>query len=132
MANRLLHRDVVKLVTPGTLLEPLHHHANYLMAIAVGPTLSSALAWLDLSTSDFQVRNLAINNVHVDVISFKVLMVQVMCVCKVLTLYKYVPVHTKLINFMFGYWTCTCAIVMCFYTCSLHVHVGIGLATTYV
>ena len=60
MANRLLHRDVVKLVTPGTLLEPLHHHANYLMAIAVGPTLSSALAWLDLSTSDFQVRNLAL------------------------------------------------------------------------
>ena len=99
MANRLLHRDVVKLVTPGTLLEPLHHHANYLMAIAVGPTLSSALAWLDLSTSDFQVRNLAINNVHVDVISFKVLMVQVMCVCKVLTLYKCVPSSYKIDKF---------------------------------
>ena len=53
--HRLLGRDVVKLVTPGTLIEPLHHHANYLMAIAPGPTLTSALAWLDLSTAEFQV-----------------------------------------------------------------------------
>ena len=52
--SRLLGREVVKLVTPGTLIEPLHHHANYLMAIAPGPTLTSALAWLDLSTADFQ------------------------------------------------------------------------------
>ena len=53
--SRLLRREVVKLVTAGTLLDPVYHHANYLMAIAPGPTLSSAIAWLDLSTAHFQV-----------------------------------------------------------------------------
>lgn len=95
MANRLLHRDVVKLVTPGTLLEPLHHHANYLMAIAVGPTLSSALAWLDLSTSDFQVRNLAISTVHVNVFLSKYSWYRSCVSVKCLLCKDVYPVHIK-------------------------------------
>ena len=53
--SRLLHREVVRLVTPGTLLEPLKPDANYLMSIARGPDLSLGLAWLDLSTGEFHL-----------------------------------------------------------------------------
>lgn len=48
-------REVVKLVTPGTLLEPLDQQANYLLCIATGPVQTLGLAWVDISTADFQV-----------------------------------------------------------------------------
>lgn len=51
--SKLLHREVVRLVTPGTLLDPLKPDANYLMSIACGPDCSLGLAWLDLSTGEF-------------------------------------------------------------------------------
>ena len=54
--NRLVNREVVKLVTPGTLLEPLDNQANYLMSVAGGPELASVgLAWVDMSTAHFEV-----------------------------------------------------------------------------
>ncbi len=54
--GRLLEREVVQVVTPGTLIEPLNNDANYLMAIAKGPGLASlGLAWIDLSTAQFEV-----------------------------------------------------------------------------
>ena len=46
----------MKLVTPGTLLEPLDNQANYLMSVAGGPELASVgLAWVDMSTAHFEV-----------------------------------------------------------------------------
>lgn len=53
--SRLLHREVVRLVTPGTLLEPLKPDANYLMSIVRGPDSSLGLAWLDVSTGEFHL-----------------------------------------------------------------------------
>ncbi|KQT64328.1 MULTISPECIES: DNA mismatch repair protein MutS [unclassified Aureimonas] len=59
----VVKRDVVRLVTPGTiteetLLEP--GRANFLMALSrlggTGAGASFALAWADLSTGDFKVR----------------------------------------------------------------------------
>ena len=52
----LLGRDVVKLITPGTLIEPLDNEANYLLCIATGPGSTVGLAWIDISTGEFQVR----------------------------------------------------------------------------
>ena len=52
---RLVGREVVKLVTPGTLLEPLDQQANYLLCIATSPAQTLGLAWVDISTADFQV-----------------------------------------------------------------------------
>lgn len=50
-----MKREVVKLITPGTLLEPLDQHANYLLSIFPGPSHLLGLAWIDLSTAAFQV-----------------------------------------------------------------------------
>lgn len=51
-----MDREVVHLVTPGTLTDPLDNEANYIMSIAVGPRMMSyGLAWLDISTSHFEV-----------------------------------------------------------------------------
>ena len=50
-----MHREVVRLVTPGTLLEPPKADANYLLCIAQGPDMSLGLAWLDLSTGGFHL-----------------------------------------------------------------------------
>lgn len=55
---RLMGREVVKLVTPGTLLEPLDQSANYLLCIATGPGRTLGLAWVDVSTAEFQVQDL--------------------------------------------------------------------------
>jgi DNA mismatch repair protein MutS len=52
---KLLHRHVVRIVTPGTVLEPLHPEAQYLLSIIPGPAQSLGLAWLDLSTGEFKV-----------------------------------------------------------------------------
>jgi len=60
--SRLMKREVVKLVTPGTLLEPLDQHANYLLSIFPGPSKLLGLAWIDLSTAAFQVILLQYNN----------------------------------------------------------------------
>lgn len=51
----LLGRDVVKLITPGTLIEPLDNEANYLLCISTGPGNTVGLAWIDISTGEFQV-----------------------------------------------------------------------------
>ena len=53
--SRLMKRQVVKLITPGTLLEPLDQHANYLLSVYPGPSHLLGLAWIDLSTAAFQV-----------------------------------------------------------------------------
>lgn len=53
--SRLMKREVVKLITPGTLLEPLDQHANYLLSIFPSPSRLLGLAWIDLSTAAFQV-----------------------------------------------------------------------------
>ncbi len=62
-SKAVVRREVVRLVTPGTLtednlLEPARH--NYLAAIArVKGTGEMALAWADISTGDFSVMPLA-------------------------------------------------------------------------
>lgn len=60
--SQLLHREVVQLVTPGTLLEPLTQQANFLLSVAVGPGGSLGLAWLDLSTSQFKVGGVGVGS----------------------------------------------------------------------
>lgn len=64
--SRLLHREVVRLVTPGTLLEPLKPDANYLMSIAQGPDSALGLAWLDLSTGEFYLGVSSVQNLEED------------------------------------------------------------------
>lgn len=49
-------RSIVKLVTPGTLVEPYDHCANYLMCVSPGPGKTLGLAWVDISTAEFQVK----------------------------------------------------------------------------
>ncbi len=62
-SKAVVRREVVRLVTPGTLtednlLEPARH--NYLAALArVKATGEMALAWADISTGDFSVMPLA-------------------------------------------------------------------------
>lgn len=51
----LLGRSVVKLITPGTLIEPLDNEANYLLCLSTGPGSTVGLAWIDISTGEFQV-----------------------------------------------------------------------------
>ena len=51
----LLEREVVRLVTPGTLSEPLDQQANYLLCLAPGPSPMLGLAWADVSTAEFKV-----------------------------------------------------------------------------
>ena len=51
----LLGRDVVKLITPGTLIEPLDNEANYLLCLSMGPGSTVGMAWIDISTGEFQV-----------------------------------------------------------------------------
>ena len=52
----LLGREVVKLITPGTLIEPLDNEANYLLCLSTGPASTVGLAWIDISTGEFQVQ----------------------------------------------------------------------------
>jgi DNA mismatch repair protein MutS len=63
-AKAVVRRDVVRLVTPGTLTEDSLLDAkrnNYLLAIArarlssVGEELRFALAWIDMSTGEFRI-----------------------------------------------------------------------------
>ena len=56
----------MRLVTPGTLLEPLNPAANYLMSIAEGPDSSLGLAWLDVSTGDFHLGVSSLENIEED------------------------------------------------------------------
>ena len=51
----MLGRDVIKLITPGTLIEPLDNEANYLLCLSTGPGSTVGLAWIDISTGEFQV-----------------------------------------------------------------------------
>jgi len=67
-AKSVVKRDVVRLVTPGTLTEETLLDArrhNYLAALSrVGEGL--ALAWLDMSTGDFQVMALAADGLEAE------------------------------------------------------------------
>ena len=54
----LLGREVVKLITPGTLIEPLDNEANYLLCLSTGPGSTVGLAWIDISTGEFQVQEI--------------------------------------------------------------------------
>src|SRR5690348_11086928 len=63
-AKAVVRRDVVRLVTPGTLTEDSLLDAkrnNYLLAVArarlssVGEELRFALAWIDMSTGEFRI-----------------------------------------------------------------------------
>src|SRR3982751_633549 len=63
-AKSVVKRDVVRLVTPGTITEDSLLDArrnNYLLAIArarlssVGEELRFALAWIDISTGEFRI-----------------------------------------------------------------------------
>ena len=80
-----MKREVVKLVTPGTLLEPLDQHANYLLSIFPGPSHLLGLAWIDLSTAAFQVwedlTTCLLNNWHWQVIQATTQMGQVTFRC---------------------------------------------------
>lgn len=51
----MFDREVVQLITPGTVLEPDHNHSLYLLAIVTGAMESYGVAWIDLSTSHFEV-----------------------------------------------------------------------------
>ncbi len=54
----LLERDVVKIITPGTLIEPLHNEANYLLSIATASSSVVGLAWADISTAEIKVHQI--------------------------------------------------------------------------
>jgi len=59
-AKGLVRRDVVRVYTPGTVIEPellTAGEPNYLAALAPGPR-GVGLAWLDLSTAEFRVLEL--------------------------------------------------------------------------
>ena len=64
--SRLMRREVVRLVTPGTLLEPLQPDANFLLSVFRGPGSSLGLAWLDLSTGDFHLGLSTLENLEED------------------------------------------------------------------
>ena len=51
--NGLMERKVVRVITPGTLLDPLLPDANYLLSIHKGLNDTLGLAWLDISTGQF-------------------------------------------------------------------------------
>ncbi len=56
-AKGLVRREVVRVYTPGTLVEPdllAAGEPNYLASLAPGPS-GMGLAWLDLSTAEFRV-----------------------------------------------------------------------------
>ena len=57
----LVNRDVVRIITPGTITEDTlldSRAANYIACVA-GPAHAMALAWLDMSTGAFYCQNLA-------------------------------------------------------------------------
>ena len=62
----MLGREVVKLITPGTLLEPLDNHANYLLCLVPGPSSVVGLSWVDVSTAEFSVTSSEIENIEED------------------------------------------------------------------
>ena len=65
--TRLLGREVVKLVTPGTLVEPLDNRANYLLSIVPGTGATVGLAWLDVSTAEFSVTSTEVQDIEEDI-----------------------------------------------------------------
>lgn len=64
--TRLLGREVIKLITPGTLVEPLNNHANYLLCLVPGPSSIVGLAWVDVSTAEFLVTSSEVGNIEED------------------------------------------------------------------
>lgn len=63
----VLDRSVVKLVTPGTLIEPLTNQANYLLCLHPGPSDTVGLAWTELSTAELCVSSTQVCNMEEDI-----------------------------------------------------------------
>lgn len=69
-AKAVLRRDVVRLITPGTITEERlldARAANFLAAIAVVKN-EATLGWVDISTGEFQLQSTSITNVKEDVL----------------------------------------------------------------
>ena len=52
----------MKIITPGTLIEPLHTDANYLLSIATSSGSTVGLAWVDISTAEIKVQCTDLSN----------------------------------------------------------------------
>ncbi|XP_048588429.1 DNA mismatch repair protein MutS isoform X2 [Nematostella vectensis] len=65
-SSKLIHRDVVRLVTPGTVLEPLEPDANYLLSLTRGPGGSLGVAWVDISTGEFHLATSTLDTLEED------------------------------------------------------------------
>ncbi len=64
-AKGIVKRDVVRIVTPGTLTDDMlldEKQENFLAAIAIGPE-NSALSWVDISTGHFYVQKITENEI---------------------------------------------------------------------
>jgi len=65
-AKGLVKRDIVRIVTPGTLTDDILLNAkedNFLCAVTLGVKQEAAISWVDISTGHFFVQELAEKNV---------------------------------------------------------------------
>jgi len=65
-AKGLVKRDIVRIVTPGTLTDDILLNAkedNFLCAVTLGAKQEAAISWVDISTGHFFVQELAEKNV---------------------------------------------------------------------
>jgi len=65
-AKGLVKRDIVRIVTPGTLTDDILLNAkedNFLCAVSLGAKAIAAISWVDISTGHFFVQELAEKNV---------------------------------------------------------------------
>jgi len=64
-AKGVVRRDVVRIVTPGTLTDDMLLNAkedNYLCALYLGSKCTASLSWIDISTGHFFVQQIPENN----------------------------------------------------------------------
>ncbi len=63
-AKSVVKRDVVRIITPGTITEEslLEAHSNNYLCALVGEKTAYALAWVDLSTGDLKCENLSFSS----------------------------------------------------------------------
>ena len=70
--NGLVQREVVRVVTPGTIVEPglLHHHTNNYLAAAFYQDDRAGIAYVDISTGEFAATEIAskdiLNQIHAE------------------------------------------------------------------
>ncbi len=65
----IVERDVVRVITPGTVIEPSLLHSNdnnYLVGLAMGDD-SAGMAYVDITTSDFAVTQLPLERVNAEI-----------------------------------------------------------------